>query len=84
MQVAPGRGVHRFQTGKGRLTAKRTNDVLRKPDNLKSYRHGRSEDRGQTTEDRYLPALSVLCPLSSDGIAPLAVCLAAPARAVVV
>jgi len=38
MQVPTRRGVHRFQTGRVDLTAKRTNDVLRKPDNLTSYR----------------------------------------------
>jgi hypothetical protein len=39
MHVPARRGVHRFQTGSVDLTAKRTNDVLRKPDNLTSYRH---------------------------------------------
>src|SRR5262249_39267992 len=41
MQVPTRRGVHRFQTGRVDLTAKRTNDVLRKPDNLTSYRQDR-------------------------------------------
>jgi hypothetical protein len=35
--LKPRRRVHRFQTGRGNRTPKRTNDVLRKPDNLTSY-----------------------------------------------
>ena len=34
----PRRSVRRFQTGAVTATLKRTNDVLQKPDNLKSYR----------------------------------------------
>ncbi len=38
LNPTPRRGVHRFQTGRLHLNPKRTNDVLPKPDNLKSYR----------------------------------------------
>src|SRR5215472_13873432 len=38
----PCRGVPRFQTGPVTATLKRTNDVLQKPDNLKSYRQAKA------------------------------------------
>jgi hypothetical protein len=38
----PRRTVHRFRTGPVVIHQKRTNDVLQKPDNLKSYRQEHS------------------------------------------